>query len=252
VALPLSFFPFFFLFLPILAPRSDGSEPPPPPLSSTTFLFITLSSDLVWCRGDLLESLGGSSFQQIPSLFSASIGLPSGRRDLLRRWMFDAHRVWGFFPAQVFIIYPTLGKDYLKLFFLKSPCHTQIERKIRFDPVVCLAGIKDLNLPLFWTLAAVVALVSFWSLVKHNAVFCCCCYVVVGFVAVFVVVVVVVFFLFLYCFLLLLLCFLLWYNLATLCVGFTTLFVGFCFPLCRDVVLLLLLWFLLLYSLLFL
>uniref|UniRef100_A0A2N9F8Z0 Uncharacterized protein n=1 Tax=Fagus sylvatica TaxID=28930 RepID=A0A2N9F8Z0_FAGSY len=124
-----------------------------------SFLFISLSSDPVWCRGDLLESLGGSSFQQIPSLFSASIvGLPSGRRDLLRRWMFDAHRVWGFFPAQVSINYPTLGKDYLKLFFLKSPCHTQIERKIRFDPVVCLAGIKDLNLPLFWTLAAEVAL----------------------------------------------------------------------------------------------
>ena len=43
--------------------------------------------------------------------------------------------------------------------------------------------------------------------------------------------------------LLLLLCFLLLYSLATLCVGFsvvtnvtfTTLFVGFCFPLCRDV-----------------
>uniref|UniRef100_A0A2N9I350 Uncharacterized protein n=1 Tax=Fagus sylvatica TaxID=28930 RepID=A0A2N9I350_FAGSY len=160
-ALSLSFFPFFFLFLPILAPRSDGSEPPPPPLSSTTFLFISLSSDPVLYRGDLLEFLGGSSLQQIPSLFPASIGLPSGRRDLLRRWMFDAHRVWGFFPAQVSINYPTLGEDYLKLFFLKSPCHTQIEREIRFDPVVCLAGIKDLNLLLFWTLAAVVALVSF-------------------------------------------------------------------------------------------
>jgi hypothetical protein len=149
VALSLSFFPFFFLFLPILAPRSDGSESPPPPLSSTTFLFISLSSDPVLYRGDLLESLGGSSLQQIPSMFSASIGLPSGRRDLLPWWMFDAHQVWGFFPTQVSINYPTLGEDYLKLFFLKSPCHTRIERKIQFDPVVCLAGIKDLNLLLF-------------------------------------------------------------------------------------------------------
>jgi hypothetical protein len=149
--------------------------------------------------------------------------------------MFDAHRVWGFFPAQVSINYPTLGEDYLKLFFLKSPCHTRIEREIRFDPVVCSAGIKDLNLLLFWTLTVVVVLVSFWSLVKLCAVFICCCYVVVGFVAVFVVVVVglivavvIVFFLFVYC-------------TSALSVGFfivtyvtfSTLLVGFCIPLCR-------------------
>ena len=106
--------------------------------------------------------------------------------------MFGGHWVWGFFPAQVSINYPTLGVDYLKLFFLKSPYHTRIEWQIRFDlSVVCLAGIKDLNLLLFWTLVAVVALVSFWSLVKLCAVV-----VVVG-GGVGVVVLVVVFFLFL-------------------------------------------------------
>ena len=106
--------------------------------------------------------------------------------------MFGGHRVWIFLSARVSINYPALGVDYLKLFFLKSPYHTRIEWQIRFDlSVVCLAGIKDLNLLLFWTLVAVVALVSFWSLVKLCAVV-----VVVG-VGVGVVVVVVVFFLFL-------------------------------------------------------
>ena len=105
--------------------------------------------------------------------------------------------------------------------------------------MVCLAGIKDLNLLLFWTLAAVVALVSFWSLVKHCAVFCCCCYVVVGYVAVFVVVVVVVvvgfivavvivFFLFVYCTSALSV----WFF-AVMYVTFSALLVGFCIPLCR-------------------
>ena len=78
--------------------------------------------------------------------------------------------------------------------------------------------MKNLNLLLFWTLAAVVALASFGSLVKLCAVLCCC------YVSVFVVVVVVVvLFLFLYCF-------------SALCVGyfavtygtFSSLFVGFC------------------------
>lgn len=79
VALSLSFFPFVFLFFLILAPRSDGFEPPPPPLSSTTFCFTSQSSDPVLYGGDLLESLGGSSLQRIPSLLSARIGLSSGR-----------------------------------------------------------------------------------------------------------------------------------------------------------------------------
>ena len=108
------------------------------------------------------------------SIFSASIDRFSGRRDLLRRWMFGGHRVWGFLPARVSINHPTLGVDFLKL-FLKSPYHTQIEWQIRFDSLVCLAGIKDLNFLLFWTLAAGVALASFWSLVKFCAIFCCCC-----------------------------------------------------------------------------
>jgi hypothetical protein len=232
VALSLSFFPFVFLFFLILAPRSDGSEPPPPPLSSTTFCFTSQSSDPVLYGGDLLESLGGSSLQRIPSLLSARIGLSSGRWDLLRRWMFGGHRVWGFLPTRVSINYPILGVDHLKLFFFKSPYHTRIEWQIRFDlSVVCLAGIKDLNLLLFWTLVAVVALVIFWILVKLCAFwcYCCCCDIVVGVVVVDVVVIA-VFFLFLYCF-------------AALYVGsfvvtnvtFSTLYIGFCIPLCRIV-----------------
>uniref|UniRef100_A0A2N9IHR7 Uncharacterized protein n=1 Tax=Fagus sylvatica TaxID=28930 RepID=A0A2N9IHR7_FAGSY len=82
------------LFL-ILAPRPDGSEPPPPPsLSSTTFRSTPQSPDLVLHEGDLMESLGGSSLQQIPSLLSARFDLSGGRRDLLRWWMLDGHRVW--------------------------------------------------------------------------------------------------------------------------------------------------------------
>ena len=89
-----------------------------------------------------------------------------------------------------------------------------------------MAGIKDLNLLLVWTLAAGVVLAIYWILVKLSAVcccFCCCCDVVV--------VVVVgggVFFIFLF-------------SIAALCVGFfvvtnvtfSALYVGFCIPLCR-------------------
>jgi hypothetical protein len=159
---PHGLFPFVFSFFLILAPRSNGSKPPPPPpISSTTFHFTPQSPDLVLHGGDLLESLSGSSLQRIPSLLSARFDLSGGRRDLLRRWMLDGHRVWEFIPARVSINYPTLGVDYPKL-FLKSPYYTRIEWQIRFDlSVVCLAGIKDLNLLLFWTLAAVVALVIF-------------------------------------------------------------------------------------------
>jgi hypothetical protein len=173
----------------------------------------------------LTKSLGGSSLLQIPSLLSARFDLSGGRRDLLRRWILDRHRVWRFISACVSIKYPTLRVDYSKL-FLKSPYHTRIEWQIRFDLyVVYLAGIKDLNFLLVWTLAAVVvlAICSIW--VKLCVVccccFCCCCDVVV-------VVVVVVFFLFLFC-------------IAAFCVGFfavtnvtfSALYVGFCIPLCR-------------------
>ena len=174
----LSFFLFLVIFVFILASRSDGSEPPPP-FSSSTFLFTSPSSDLVFQGEDLLESLGGSSFQRFPFILSARSGLYSGRRDLLRRWMFMWLRVWGCLPARVSINYPNLWIDYSKP-FLKGPCHTRIEWQIRFDPVVCLAGIKDLNLLLDWTLAAVAALVLFWILVKlavclYGCCLCCCC-----------------------------------------------------------------------------
>ena len=78
--------------------------------------------------------------------------------------------------------------------------------------------MKDLNLLLFWTLAAMVALVSFWSLVKLCAVFCCC------YCCVFVVVVFsfLVFFSSLYV-----------GSFAVTYVTFSTLSVGFCIPLCR-------------------
>jgi hypothetical protein len=171
-----------------------------------------------------MESLGGSSLQQISSLLSARFDLSGGRRDPLRRWMLDGHRVWRFVSA--LSNYPTLRVDYSKL-FLKSPYHTRIEWQIRFDLyVVFLAGINDLNFMLVWTLATVVVLAICWILVKFSAVccccFCCCC------VVVLVVVVVGVFFIFLFC------------NTA-LCVGFfavtnvtfSALYVGFFIPLCK-------------------
>jgi hypothetical protein len=222
VAFSLSFFLFFFILFFILAPRPVGSEPPPPPpLSSNRS--TPQSPDLVLHEGDLSESLGGSSFLQIPSLLSASFDLFGGPRDLLRRWMLDGLRVWRFISACVSINYPTLRVDYSKL-FLKSPYHTRIEWQIRFDLyVVYLVGIKDLNPLLVWTLVAVVVLAICWIWVKLCVVCCCfCCYCDV------VVVVVVVFFLFLFC-------------IAALCVGFFVmtnvtffaLYVGFCIPLCR-------------------
>ena len=173
-----------------------------------------------------MESLGGSSLQQISSLLSARFDLSDGRRDLLQRWMLDGHRVWRFISASVSINHPTLRIDFSKL-FLKSPYHTRIEWQIRFDLyVVYLARIKDLNLLLVWTLAAGVVLAICWILVKLSAVCCCFCF------CCDVVVVVVggggVFFIFLFC-------------IATLCVGFfamtnvtfSALYVGFCIPLCR-------------------
>uniref|UniRef100_A0A2N9F0C2 Uncharacterized protein n=1 Tax=Fagus sylvatica TaxID=28930 RepID=A0A2N9F0C2_FAGSY len=97
-----------------LAVCVDGSEPPPPPsLSSTTFRSTPQSPDLVLHEGDLMESLGGSSLQQIPSLLSARFDLSGGRRDLLRWWMLDGHR---------------------------SPYHTRIEWQIRFDLSCGLLG----------------------------------------------------------------------------------------------------------------
>ena len=99
---PLVFY-FISLFFLILALRSDGFEPPPPPPSSTTFLFTSHSSNPILYGGDLLESLGGSSLQRIPSLLSTKIGLTSRRRDLPRWWMFGGHRVWIFLPARVSI-----------------------------------------------------------------------------------------------------------------------------------------------------
>jgi hypothetical protein len=146
VAFSPSSFPFFFSLFIMLAPRPADSEPPPPPsLSSTTFLSTPQSPDLVLHEGDLMESLGDLSLQQISSLLSARCDLSGGRRDPLRRWMLDGHRVWRFISARVSINYPTLRVDYSKL-FLKSPYHTRIEWQIRFDfYVVFLAGIKDLN-----------------------------------------------------------------------------------------------------------
>jgi hypothetical protein len=114
-----SLFSFVFLLLLLLETKSDGSE--------LLFRFTYQSSDLVLYGGDLLEALGGSSPKQIISLLSVRLGLSSGRRDLLRRWMSGGHRVWGFLPVRVSSDYPTLGLDYSKLFLLKSPYHTRIE-----------------------------------------------------------------------------------------------------------------------------
>ena len=217
----LSFFFFCSLSL-ILAPRPDGSEPLPPP--SVFFRSIPQSPDLVLHEGDLMESLSGSSLQQISSLLLARFDLSGGSRDLLRWWMLDGQRVWRFISASVSFNHPTLKVDFSKL-FLKSPYHTRIEWQIRFDLyVVYLAGIKDLNLLQVWTLAAGVVLAICWSSVKLSVV-CCCCDVVV------LVVLVVgggVFFIFLFC-------------TSVLCVGFfavrnvtlSALYVRFCIPLYR-------------------
>ena len=237
----LSFSVSIFLLSPLLATRSDNFEPPS---SSPSSLRLSSLSDLVLLGGVLLDALGGSSPQRTLSILSACLGLSNGHRDLPRLWMCGGHRVWRVIPGRISFDSPIFGVDYSKLFMWKSPYHTRIRWKIRFDfTVVCLARSKVPNLLLFRTLAAVVALEFSGILVMLCAVSYCCgsyCCCVVGVVIVVVVVVVVVFFLFLYCFLLLL-CFLLLYSLATICVGFTTLFVGFCFPLCRDVVLLLVL-----------
>uniref|UniRef100_A0A2N9IKX6 Uncharacterized protein n=1 Tax=Fagus sylvatica TaxID=28930 RepID=A0A2N9IKX6_FAGSY len=136
---------------PPLTSGPDGAKPPPS-LPFTTFFSTSQSPDLVLHEGDLMESLGGLSLQQISSLLSASSDHSGGRRDPLRRWMLDGHRVWRFISACVYINYPTLRVDYSKL-FLKSPYHTRIEWQIRFDLyVVFLAEIKDLNFLLVWTL----------------------------------------------------------------------------------------------------
>jgi hypothetical protein len=176
-----------------------------------------------------MESLGGSSLQQISSPLSASSDHSGGRRDPLRRWMLDGHRVWSSISACVPNNYPTLRVDFSKL-FLKSPYHTRIEFAIRFDLyVVFLAGIKDLNYMLVWTLAAGVVLAICWILVKISAVccwFCCCCCVVA--VVVVVDVVVSVFFISLFCITALYVGF-----FAVTNVTFSALCVGFSIPLCR-------------------
>ena len=212
-----------------MAPRSDGSEPSPPPLISSTFRSTFQPSDLVLYGGDLLDALGGSSLQRILSFLSARLGLSSRRQNLLRQWMFGGHRVWGFVPVRVSIDYPPVGIDYSKLFFLESPYHTRIA--CRFDlSVVCSVGLKDPNLLLFWTLVAVVALVTLWILVKLRDVcvccYCCCSCFCCNVASVF----------FLFCFAALCVgCF------AALCIGcfaasnvtLSVLYVGFCIPLCR-------------------
>jgi hypothetical protein len=211
----------------MLVLRPDGAEPPPS-LPFTTFFSTPQSPDLVLHEGDLMESLGGSSLQQISSLLSASSDHSGGRRDPLRRWMLDGHRVWRFISACVYINYPTLRADYSKL-FLKSPYHTRIEWQIRFDLyVVFLAEIKDLNFLLVWTLTAVVVLAFCWNLVKLSAVCCCFCCCCCDVVVVVVVVVGGVFFIFVFCITALYVGF-----FAVTNVTFSALCVGLCIPLCR-------------------
>ena len=226
-------FALFFLFL---TPWSDKPEPPPPPLSFPSFYFTSQSSNRFLYEGDLLETLGGSSFQRTLSLLSAHLFLSSGCRDLLRLWMFGGHQIWGLLLAQDSIAYTIIGVDISKLLFLKSPYHTRIAWHIlpwpiRFDLlVVCLAGIKAPSLLLFRTLIVVVALVILWFVVKFCViwcffccvVYCCCCCKVVVFV------VVVVTALFVGCLATLFVGYLAVTNVifSALCVGFYHLFVG--------------------------
>jgi hypothetical protein len=237
VALFLSFSPFIFLFCLLLAFRSGVSELPSPPLSFPIFLFTSPSSDLSLYGGNLLEALGDSSLQRTPSLLAARICFSSGCQDLSQLRMFGEQWFWGSLLVRVSFNYPIFGVDYSKLFFMKSPCHTRIVWQIRFDLMVaCLAGIKAPKSLLVRTSLVGVALILFWIVVKFCVAWCpycyCCCLLLYCCYCCLL--------LYCCCCSLLLLCFLLLYSLATLCVGFTTLFVGFCFPLCRDVVLLLL------------
>ena len=139
--------------------------------------------------------------------------------------MFSGHWVWRIVPVRVSIDYPPIGIDYSKLFFLKSPYHTQIACWFNLS-VVCSAGLKDPNLLLFWTLVAGVAPVTLWILVKLRDVWCYCCWFVC-----------VCCFCCCYCVCFCCCC----CNVAALCVGcfamtnviFSALYVGFCIPLCK-------------------
>jgi hypothetical protein len=231
VAHTLSFSPFILLFFLLLASRSDGSElppsppPPPPPLPSLTFCFTTLTSDPSLYRGDLLEALGDSGLRRISPLLAARFCFSSGCRDLPQLRMFGEQRFWRSLLVRVPFDHPIFGVDYSKLFFMKSPCHIRIVWQTRFDlTVACLAGIKAPNSLLVRTSLVGVALELFWDVVKICVawcIYCCCCF-------------------------LLLLWFLLLYSLATLYVGFCfplcrdciTLYIGFCYSLCRVVMLL--------------
>ena len=167
---------FVFLLSLLMATKSDNTEPPSSPLSSPTLRLSSLSSDLVLYGGVLLKALGGASPQRTLSLLSECRGLSNGHRDLLRLWMCGGHRVWGVIPGRVSFDSPTFGVDYSKLFIWKSPYHTRIKWKLRFDlTVVCLARSKVPNLLLFRTLVAVVALEFSGILVTLYAVFCYCC-----------------------------------------------------------------------------
>ena len=170
---------FIFPFFPFLTTRSDGSKSPPPPLPLPTFRFTSHPSDLALYSGDRLEVLGDSSLYRPLFLLSAQIYYSSERRDPRRLWMIGGHRTWRLLPDRL-LIDPTFGFDSLKL-FLKNPHHTRIAWHLlpwqtRFDLVVYLVGSTAPNLMLFRTLIAVVALVTFWMVVKScvDLCFCCC------------------------------------------------------------------------------
>uniref|UniRef100_A0A2N9FWW8 Uncharacterized protein n=1 Tax=Fagus sylvatica TaxID=28930 RepID=A0A2N9FWW8_FAGSY len=59
-------------------PAGSEPPPPPPPSLSSNLPFHPQSPDLVLHEGDLMESLGGSSLQQISSLLSANLTFPVG------------------------------------------------------------------------------------------------------------------------------------------------------------------------------
>jgi hypothetical protein len=158
--------------------------------------------------------------------------------------MFGRHRAWRLIPVRDSIVYPTFGVDPSKLFFLKSPHHTRIAWhilpwQIRIDfLVVCLVGIKALNLLLFRISIVVVALIIFWIVVKfcvdwcycYCDVWCCCCCCCYDVVVVILVIVKFDVTFLLYCFVAFFIG-----SLVVTNVTFTTLYVGFCLPLCRVV-----------------
>ena len=229
MAVFLSFPPFILLFFLFLASRSDSSELPPPPLSSPTFRFTYPSSNQGLSGGNLLETLGDSSFQRTLSLLSTRPCLSSGCRDFLRLLLFGGHSVWKSLPVRVSLNYSTFGVDSSKPLFEEPLPHPN-----RMASLAKATSIRLLRGLLGWDQASKLAAVPdntccgcSHNLLDCRQILCRMVFLLLLLLLLFV----------------LLLCFLLLYCFTALCVGslavtnvtFTALYVGLCLPLWRIV-----------------